>query len=80
MGWMGVLIDFTDFTHMTLLTDMERFNGIYLQKTLPDNPCATTFHCLVALLFDCDFFPKFCFVFGFVFEILTSVNLRGKER
>ena len=80
MGWMGVLIDFTDFTHMTLLTDMERFNGIYLQKTLPDNPCATTFHCLVALLFDWDFFSKVLFCFVFVFKILTSLNLRGKER
>ena len=74
MGWMGVLIDFTDLTHMTLLTDVERFKGIYLQKTLPYNPCATTFHFLVALLFDCDFFPKFCFVLFLV----SSVNLRGK--
>lgn len=37
MGWMGVLINFTDFTHMALLTDVERFRGIYLQKTLPEN-------------------------------------------
>lgn len=62
MGWMGVLINFTDFTHMTLLTDVELSKGIYLQKTRALQPFIVwLLYCLTVIFVQS--FVLFCFCF-----------------